>query len=120
MVHGGGGHSRRAGARVIARVWRGRSDPSRAGAYRRHFSESVRPTLEGIPGHRGALLLERNVEPSGVEFVAITFWESMAAVRAFAGPDPEAAVVEPAARAALTEFDSVVRHFTVALDRVPV
>jgi heme-degrading monooxygenase HmoA len=48
-----------------------------------------------------------------VEFVVLTLWESMDAVRKFAGPKLENAVVEPEARAALTEFDKFVAHFEV-------
>jgi heme-degrading monooxygenase HmoA len=48
-----------------------------------------------------------------VEFVVLTLWESMDAVRKFAGPKPEKAVVEPDARAALTDFDELVAHFEV-------
>ena len=44
-------------------------------------------------------------------------WESMGAVRSFAGPQPEEAVVEPPARAALTEFDEIVTHYEIVLVR---
>jgi hypothetical protein len=37
----------------------------------------------------------------------------MASVRAFAGPNPERAVVEPEARAALIRYDAVVEHYEV-------
>jgi hypothetical protein len=47
------------------------------------------------------------------EFLVITFWESMGAIRRFAGEDPERAVVEPEARAVLAEFDDVVLHYEV-------
>ena len=43
----------------------------------------------------------------------LTFWESMAAVRQFAGSHPEKAVVEPEAKAVLSDFDRVVRHFEI-------
>jgi len=48
-----------------------------------------------------------------VEVVVLTLWESMEAVRTFAGVEPERAVVEPEARAALTEFDNFVTHFEI-------
>jgi hypothetical protein len=50
---------------------------------------------------------------SGVEFLVLTMWESMGAVQSFAGLEPEKAVVEPAARAVLAEFDEIVAHYEV-------
>jgi hypothetical protein len=43
-------------------------------------------------------------------------WQSMDAVRAFAGAAPEQAVVEPAARAVLVEFDDFVTHYEVMFE----
>jgi heme-degrading monooxygenase HmoA len=51
-----------------------------------------------------------------VEFVVFTYWRSMEAVRAFAGPSPERAVVEPGAIAALIDYDEAVRHYEVIED----
>jgi hypothetical protein len=48
-----------------------------------------------------------------IEFLVLTLWESMEAIRAFAGDQPELAVVEPEARAALVRFDSTVAHYEV-------
>ena len=102
---------------MIARVWRGETTIENADAYRRHFVESVRPALTSVPGHRGALLLRRETDgDSRTEFLAITLWDSMRAVRAFAGPDPDRAIVEPAARAVLADYDASVRHYDVVLD----
>jgi hypothetical protein len=47
----------------------------------------------------------------------LTAWESMEAVRGFAGDDPERAVVEPEARAVLSDFDESVRHYELVLPR---
>ena len=93
---------------MIARLWRARAAPS-ADAYLRHFRQQVQPALERLPGHRGAQLLVRDNE-----ILVLTFWESMAAVRAFAGDDPGRAVVEPQARAVLAAFDDFVVHYEVA------
>ena len=42
-----------------------------------------------------------------------TLWDSMDAIRTFAGPHPERAVVEPAAAAVLLRFDKPVDHYEV-------
>ncbi len=98
---------------TIVRLWRGQATPENADAYERHLTRTVFPSLRKIPGYRGAHVLRREVD-GGVEFVVATSWDSMDAVRAFAGPDPERAVVEPAATAVLVEFDDFVRHYRVA------
>jgi mannose-6-phosphate isomerase-like protein (cupin superfamily) len=69
----------------------------------------VRPALEATDGFVDATV--ERVEAEGrVEIVVVTRWHSMDAIRSFAGDDIEAAVVEPEARAALTDFDARVRH----------
>jgi len=96
----------------ILRTWRGFSTAERAGDYIRHVTQKVLPQLDSIPGFGGAYLLRRSME-SGVEFLVLTRWESMDAVRSFAGRKPEKAVVESAARAALTGFDEIVAHYEI-------
>ena len=49
------------------------------------------------------------------EFLALTLWESHQAIEAFAGANIDTAIVEPAARAVLSEFDDFARHYEVAL-----
>lgn len=99
---------------MICRVWRARATPQGAGEYRKHFSQRVVPHLESIEGHAGAYLLERPEEAS-VEIQVATLWHSIDAVRRFAGADIEAAVLEPEARAVLTDYDSTVRHYTITV-----
>ena len=81
-------------------------------AYARHFREAVLPELEEISGHTGAYLLRRDTGTQ-VELVVLTLWESMDAVKRFAGVPPERAVVEPAAQAVLERFDETVQHFDI-------
>ncbi|MBI1776649.1 MAG: antibiotic biosynthesis monooxygenase [Proteobacteria bacterium] len=97
---------------MIARVWCGQATIANADAYVRHVTGTVFPRLGRIAGHEGAYLLRR-VEAERVEFIALTLWDSMDAVRAFAGARPEQAVVEPEARAVLSSFDDLVAHFEV-------
>jgi heme-degrading monooxygenase HmoA len=59
--------------------------------------------------------LLRGVE-DGVEFVTLTLWESLEAVRGFAGEDYEAAVVSPEARALLSRFDTRSRHYETLIE----
>ena len=97
---------------MVLRMWRARSTASGAADYVQHATTKVFPKIRAIEGHRGEYLLRREVE-DGTELVVLTLWESMEAVRRFAGPDPEKAVVEPEAQAVLTSFDDYVTHFEV-------
>lgn len=98
---------------MIARTWYGTATVAKADAYYRHFTTEVAPRLKDIPGHRGAYLLRRKAGGQ-VEFLAITLWDSIESIKNFAGANPEVAVVEPEARAALVSFDDLVRHYEVA------
>jgi uncharacterized protein len=97
---------------LILRIWRARSTVDKAGEYIQHATKKVFPTLRAIEGYRGAYLLRRAVD-GAIELVVLTLWESMEAVSSFAGDEPDKAVVEPEARAALTAFDESVSHFEV-------
>ena len=102
-----------AAAGEVLRVWRGAARPSDVTTYLAHFRDRVEPALCALAGFRGAEVLTR---PAGalVEIVVQTRWTSLDAVKAFAGSDPDVAVVEPEAVAMLAEHDPFVRHFTVA------
>ena len=97
---------------MILRMWHARATVENSGKYVEHATKKVFPALSAIEGHRGAYLLRRAVD-GAVEFVVLTLWESMEAIREFAGAKPEKAVVEPEARAVLTAFDESVTHFQV-------
>lgn len=84
-----------------------------ADAYEHFVTTKVFAGLPAIEGHRGAYLLKRRIGED-VEFVAVTLWESLDAIRTFAGDTIDRAVVEPEARAVLSSFDDVVRHFELA------
>ena len=100
---------------MIIREWRGRAPSSRASAYPDHFNNTVLPHLKTLPGFSGAQLCCRSKDDL-LEFVVLTRWESIDAVRAFAGADYKQAVVEPAAVAALTDYDLSVQHYDVLTD----
>jgi heme-degrading monooxygenase HmoA len=96
-------------------MWRGSAICERADDYVEHLQKSVIPELRQIDGFRGVYLLRRN-SSDDVEFVVLTFWESMDAICKFAGENPEVAVVAPAAQVLFREYDAEVRHFEIALN----
>lgn len=98
---------------MIARVWRARTGgPGHTADYRRVFEGEVLGHLRGVAGFHGAYLLARQ-GPGSMEIATLTLFDSLDAVRRFAGEDPERAQVTPAARATLLDADPVVRHFDV-------
>jgi heme-degrading monooxygenase HmoA len=101
---------------VIARLWRGWTTRGNADAYEEFLRTKMFPSIHRVHGFLGADLLRR---PAGDEiaFVTITRFESLDAVRAFAGEDYERAVIEPEAQRLLSRFDERSEHFDVVLDR---
>jgi heme-degrading monooxygenase HmoA len=67
-----------------------------------------------LRGFLSGSILRRNV-PLGVEFLVVTNWESLEAIRAFAGNDVETAVVPQAVRGLMVEFDTHARHYEVVV-----
>jgi heme-degrading monooxygenase HmoA len=98
---------------MIVRIWRGQATNANADAYFRHVTGTVFPSLKRLAGHRGASLLWRQVDDQ-TEFLALTLWESLDSIRAFAGDDITTAIVEPEARAVLADFDDFAHHYEVA------
>jgi heme-degrading monooxygenase HmoA len=102
---------------VIVRAFHAIATAEGADAYRAHFTRSVLPDLQIIDGYQGAYLLRRDHDRH-VELQVLTLWDSLEAIRRFAGPDLEHAVVEPAGKAALASYDPTVTHPTVVVDTV--
>jgi len=100
---------------MIARTWRGWASRQTADDYQRHYETDVTEHLRRVHGFRGARLLRRD-DGDEVMFTSITFFDGMENVRAFAGEDPGRAVVEDAARRALSRWDEGVSHHEVAVD----
>jgi heme-degrading monooxygenase HmoA len=85
-----------------------------ADAYQQHYETDVKPNLAEVAGFRGARLLRRQ-DGDEVEFTSITFFTDLDAVRGFAGDRLERAVLEDAARGALSHWDETVTHHEVAV-----
>ncbi|HKN37149.1 MAG TPA: hypothetical protein VJX16_28230 [Terriglobales bacterium] len=99
---------------MIARLWHGWTTPANAEAYEKLLRSEILPGIHRIKGYQGACLLRRNAAKE-VEFVTLTFFDSMDAVRAFAGEDYEAAVVPPHAHKLLSRFDERSVHYQTIL-----
>jgi heme-degrading monooxygenase HmoA len=98
---------------MIARVWRGVVRTTDADAYAGYIGETGFAEYGRTPGNRGAWLLRRD-EGGTTEFITVSLWESVAAIRAFAGDDIEAAVLYPEDERYLVGGDSSIAHYDVA------
>lgn len=99
---------------MISRIWHGWTNHDNADAYEKLLRTEIFTGIaqQAIPGYHGIHLLRRDVD-EGVEFVTIMWFDSLDAVREFAGEDYEAAVVPPKARQLLSRFDARSAHYQV-------
>jgi heme-degrading monooxygenase HmoA len=100
---------------MITRVWHGWTSSHNADWYDSHYRSDVVSSLRQIRGFRGARLLRRTVGDE-TEFVSLTFFDDLDAIRGFAGPDYETAVIADEACDVLIRFDQRVRHYETALE----
>lgn len=97
---------------MIARTWRGWTAASDAERYHEYLEETGLREYRATPGNRGVLAL-RSTEGDRTEFLLVSYWDSMEAVRRFAGPDPEVAVFYAEDDRFLVERETRVRHYEV-------
>lgn len=100
---------------MVVRQWKARATRDGALAYRAHLERTVLPQLQALSGFAGVSLLNRQ-DGGEVEVTVLTRWDSMDAIAAFAAPDFDAAVVEPAAASVLLAYDRKVTHHHVVLE----
>jgi heme-degrading monooxygenase HmoA len=98
--------------KLISRHWKGVTKPGQEAAYLAHLERETFPALTQIAGFLTATVYRRAVE-AGTEFLIVTIWRSLDAIKAFAGDDIEAAVVPPAAQALLASYDRRAVHYEI-------
>ncbi len=103
---------------MISRIWHGWTAPENADAYEALLKGEIFVGIGNrqIPGYRGIHLFRRDLGDE-VEFVTVMWFDSLDAVRTFAGADYEVAVVPPEARALLSRFDARSQHYEVRAER---
>jgi heme-degrading monooxygenase HmoA len=97
---------------VISRHWKGISRRDQSDAYLSHLKAETFPALGAIPGFVRASILRRDVA-NGTEFQVVTVWESLDAIRAFAGQDVELAVVPAVVRGMMVACEERATHYEV-------
>jgi SAM-dependent methyltransferase len=101
------------GGSMIARIWTGAVRRADGDDYAHYMRETGLADYSATPGNRGAWMLRRD-ERDKVEFVMFTLWDSLDAVKTFAGDDYESAVFYPEDDRFLIERDLRVKHYDVA------
>ena|SRR5262249_48764515 len=97
---------------MIARHWRGWTLRANADACEELLKSKVLPQLQNIAGYRGGYIL-RNDRSEESEFVVVNLFESLDAVKQFAGANYTVPVFEPEAKVLLSHFEEVANHYDV-------
>ena len=99
---------------MISRIWHGYTTIENADTYETLLKGEIIVGIHNrnIPGFQEIQVFRRELE-NEVEFVTVMWFDSLEAVRAFAGEDYESAVVPPKARAVLSRFDEHSQHYEV-------
>lgn len=97
---------------AISRHWRGVAKPGEADNYIHHLRNDTFPKLARIDGFIKAYILRRPIG-EGTEFFIVTTWQSMEAIRKFAGESASTAVVPPSVQAMMVEYDEEVAHYEI-------
>jgi heme-degrading monooxygenase HmoA len=98
---------------MVARIWRGAVRREDADEYAEYMERTGMAGYLATPGNRGATMLRRDGGEL-TEFVMFTLWDSLEAIRAFAGDDVERAVFYDEDDRFLVERDLTVKHYDVA------
>lgn len=97
---------------MIARIWHGVTAVKDYEAYTNILKEIAIPDYSQTPGFKGLSFL-RNIQGAGAHFTLITYWESIDAIKNFAGSDFEKAKYYPIDKDYLLAFEETVQHYEV-------
>ena len=97
---------------MISRHWKGIVRNGCDDAYLAHLDRDTFPALKQLPGFVEASILRRETD-EGTEFQIVTVWQSLDAIRAFAGQDETVAIVPEAAQRLMVSYDRFVIHYEI-------
>lgn len=102
---------------MIARIWRGITPRDMADEYLAYLEETGLKDYAATPGNRGMTVLRRS-QGEHCEIMLVSLWDSMDAVRAFAGENPDKSVYYPKDSTYLLDMEPLVRHYEV-IEQIP-
>ena len=97
---------------MIARTWHGRVPTSKADEYYQYLLRTGLADYTATPGNRGLQVLRRT-DGEVTHYLLVTFWESLEAIKRFAGDDYQRARYYPEDDAYLLEREPLVTHYQV-------
>jgi heme-degrading monooxygenase HmoA len=95
---------------MIARIWRGLTPVSRADDYFEYLKKTGLKDYRSVPGNQGVFVFRRTVGTTA-EFLLISLWDSIDAIKSFAGEEPEKARYYPEDKEYLLDCEPTVNHF---------
>lgn len=98
---------------MIARIWTGAVRKEHGDSYAEYMRETAITPYASTPDNRGVWMLRRDLDDR-TEFVMLTLWDSLAAIKDFAGEEYETAVFYPEDERFLIERDLRATHYQVA------
>ena len=98
---------------MIARIWRGITLKEKADDFIAYFHQTGLADFGKTPGNRGTTILRRD-QGEHCEIMLISLWDSLDAVRAFAGENAERSVYYPEDEHYLLQMEPLVRLYEVA------
>jgi heme-degrading monooxygenase HmoA len=104
--------------KTIARLWRGRTLAAKADAYEKYLFASGIPLVRSTRGNLGVTVMRRE-DGKETEFLVLSIWESLDAVKRFAGKDYEKAVILPRDLEYLISVEPNVRHYALEREERP-
>jgi heme-degrading monooxygenase HmoA len=97
---------------MIVRIWHGVTAAAKADEYLDYLWATGVPDYRGTEGNRGVYFLRR-IEDDRAHFLTVSFWESIEAIKRFAGSNPEIARYYPEDEVFLLDFEPTVEHYEV-------
>jgi heme-degrading monooxygenase HmoA len=103
---------------MISRHWTGLCKKEKADHYIQHLREDTFQKLGQLEGFIRASILKREIA-DGVEFLIVTEWESLTAIKQFAGNNYDTAVVPESVQKMMVKYDNMVRHYEINFTTEP-
>ena len=97
---------------MVARVWHGRTPADKTDEYRQYLFEAGVKKIATLPGNRGVQMMVSDTADRG-EFMVISYWDSIDAIKGYAGSDYTKVHDLPRDRDFLIDKESLVRHFSL-------
>jgi heme-degrading monooxygenase HmoA len=97
---------------MIARIWRGRTPSAKADEYFEYLQQTGLKDSRSTSGNQGVYILRR-MKDGEAEFLFLSLWESLEAIRRFTGEDYEKARYYPEDKNFLLEMEPTVSQYEI-------